>query len=240
MYVVIKEPVRERACCMSKRIQVLGIDIDNHTVRESMFLLEEYVNSDGLNLTGVVTADLLMQAADVPELRKLLEMMDLHIIGDVTVLEVLEESYDQQAGEIQRCDLEEVFLNSLIRKRKKIFWISDSDSDLPVLNNYMQENYPKLEIGGSFCGLVEEENLESVINEINSVAPDVIFIQTADWMRLGMLLQAKNQLNAKLRICMVYRVKSKFWSPNKFSKIKSLIDQTMFRRRAVKYEVNKE
>lgn len=225
---------------MSKRIQVLGIDIDNHTVRETMFLLEEYVNSDGLNLTGVVTSDLLMMASENPQVYDMLEMMDLHVIGDVSILEVLEESYEQQASEVQRRDLEEVFLNSLIRKRKNVFWISDAETDLPVLHSYMEEHYPKLNIAGEFSGIIDEDNMDSVINEINSVAPDVILIQMADWQRMGLLLQAKNQLNVKLCICMGYRVKSKYWSPNKNSKLKSLIDQTMFKRKAVRYQMNKD
>lgn len=225
---------------MSKGIQVLGIDIDNHTVRESMFLLEEYVNSDGLNLAGVITSDLLMLAADHREVYDILEMMDLQVIGETSILEVLEQTYEQRANEILRRDLEETFLNSLVRKRKKVFWISDAEGDLSVLQSYVEENYPKLDIAGSYTGVIEEENLESIINEINSIAPDVILIQTADWIRLSLLLQAKNQLNANLCVCMSYRVKSKFWSPNKNSKLKSLIDQTMFKRRAIRYEMNKD
>lgn len=225
---------------MSKQIQVLGIDIDNHTVRESMFLLEEYVNTDGLNLVGVITSDLLMQAADHQEIRSIIDSMDLHVIGDITILEVFEETFEQQASEIQKRDLEEVFLNSLILKRKNVFWISDIEADLAELETYMEANYPKLCIAGRFSGRIDEDNLQDVINEVNSIAPDVILIQTADWQQLNLFLQSKNQLNAKLCVCMGYRVKSRFWSTNKSSKIKSLIDQTMFKRRAIRYEMNKE
>lgn len=225
---------------MSKRIEVLGIDIDNHTVRESMFLLEEYANTDGVNLTGVITSDLLMQATEYEEIRNVINMMDLRLVGDISILEVLEETFDQQAGEIQRRELEEVFLNSLIRKRKKIFWISDNEKDYEILAEYKEQNYPKLDIGGSYLGLIEEENLASILNEINSVAPDVLIIQTADWRRLGMLLQVRNQLNIKLCVCLGYKQKSKYWSPDNASKIKSLLDQTMFKRKAIRYRQNKE
>lgn len=223
---------------MSKRIQVLGIDIDNHTLREAMFLLEEYVNTEGLNLVGIITSDLLMQAADNQEIRQVIDGMDLHVIGDISILEVVEENFEQQAGEILKRDLEEIFLNSLIRKRKTAYWISDYENDLAVLETYMQEHYPKLDIAGHFCGRIED-NLDSLLNEINSIAPDVIFIQTGDWLRLGHFLQSRNQLNTKLCVCMGYRVKSKFWSSVQNSKIKSLIDQTMFKRRAIRYETNK-
>lgn len=223
---------------MSKKIQVLGMWIDNHTIREMMFLLDEYVKSDGLNLVGVITADLLMLAVENPNVQHLLEVMDMHIIGDTTILEVLEETYEQQASEIQRRDLEEIFLNSLISKRKKVYWISDTESDMPILQEYMQQHYPKLNIAGSYIGDMDEENIDSIVNEINSVVPDVILFQTDVLPKLELFLQNKNLLNAKLCIYMGYRIKSKYWSPNRNSKIKSLIDQTMFKRKVVRYQMN--
>lgn len=225
---------------MSKRIQVLGMDIDNHAVRETMLLVEEYVNTDGINLMGVISSELLMQAADFPKIRQVFDMMELRVIGDITILEVQEDIYEQQVEEIQRKELEEVFLNYLIRKRKTVFWISDSPSDEEALQDYVREHYPRLDIAGSYFGMMDEENLEAIVNEINSVAPDVLMIQTGDWRRLGRLMEKKNQLNARLGVCMDYKLNTRFWSPNRTSKLKSMIDQTMFKRRAIRHEMNKE
>lgn len=225
---------------MSKRIQVLGMDIDNHAVRETMLLAEEYVNTDGINLMGVISSELLMQAADFPQIRQVFDMMELRVIGDIAILEVQEDIYEQQVEEIQRRELEEVFLNYLIRKRKTVFWISDSPSDEEALQDYVREHYPRLDIAGSYFGMMDEENLETIVNEINSVAPDVLMIQTGDWRRLGLLMEKKNQLNARLGVCMDYKLKTRYWSPDRTSKLKSMIDQTMFKRRAIRHEMNKE
>lgn len=225
---------------MSKRIQVLGMDVDNHAVRETMLLVEEYVNTDGINLMGVISSELLMQAADFPQIRQVFDMMELRVIGDIAILEVQEDIYEKQVEEIQRRELEEVFLNYLIRKRKTVFWMSDSPSDEAALQDYVREHYPRLDIAGSYFGMIDEENLESVVNEINSVAPDVLMIQTGDWRRLGLLMEKKNQLNTRLGICMDYKLKTRYWSPNRTSKLKSMIDQTMFKRRAIRHEMNKE
>ena len=52
---------------MSKRVHVLGMEIDNHTIRETMFLLEEYVGTEGLNFVGVLTPEILMAAVENPD-----------------------------------------------------------------------------------------------------------------------------------------------------------------------------
>lgn len=87
-------------------------------------------------------------------------------------------------------------------------------------------------------GDMNEENIDSIVNEINGVVPDVILFQTELLSRLKLFIQYRNQLNAKLCICMGYRIKSKYWSPNRNSKIKTLIDQTMFKRKVVRYQMN--
>lgn len=225
---------------MSKRVQVLGIDIDNHTVRENMFLLEEYVNSDGLNFVCVVTPDLLVEAYENVDVSELLEQMDMCLIGDVAILEVLEEPYGQQAGEIQSRELEENFLSALIRKRKSVYWLSDDESDLEHLKVYMEQHYPKLNIAGIYTGSMDEDKIDALVNDINSVAPDVILLQTAYTSRLQTMWQVKNQLNAKLCVGLSYRIRSKYFSPNRNSKIKSLIDQTMFKRKAIRYQMNQK
>lgn len=224
---------------MSKRVHVLGMEIDNHTIRETMFLLEGYIAAEGMNFVCVLTPEILMDAVENPEVYSLVEQMDMHIIGDVAILEVLDDVYEQQAAEIAKRDLEETFLQTLIRKRKRVYWLSDGENDLPELNRYMEEHYPKLNIAGSFTGDIEE-NVDGLINDINSVAPDVIFVQTASWHKPAILLQHKNRLNAKLCIYMNYRIRSKYYSLNRNSKIKSLIDTTMFKRKAIRYQMNRE
>lgn len=225
---------------MSKRIQVLGMEIDNHTLREMMFLLDEYTNSDGLNVVGVLTTEILMAASEQENVEQMLKDMNMHVIADVAILEVQKELYEQQVKDIQRCELEELFLNMLIRKKKTVYWISEAEHDLEVLQEYMQEHYPKLNIAGCYTKRITEEEIESLINDINRVAPDVIFMQITSPAQQAYLLQYRNQLNAKLCICLSYRVRSKYWSPNKNSKIKTLIDQTMFKRKAMRYAMDKQ
>ena len=224
---------------MSKRVHVLGMEIDNHTIRETMFLLEEYVGTEGLNFVGVLTPEILMAAVENPDVYGLVEQMDMHIIGDVAILEVLDDVYEQQAAEVAKRELEEVFLQMLIRKKKNVYWVSDEESDLTELTRYMEEHYPKLNIAGSFTGDLED-NVDSFINDINSVAPDVIFIQTASWRKPELLMKHKNRLNAKLCVYLNYRVRSKYYALNRNSKIKSLIDTTMFKRKAIRYQMNRE
>lgn len=225
---------------MSKKVQVFGIDIDNYTVRETMLLLEEYISTDGLNIVELISPELLLAASEQEELRKMVDNADLQIIGDVAIFEVLPEVYEQNVNEIQKRELEEQFLRSLIRKKKTVYWIVNSEEYLQTCREYIEENYKDLHIAGFYAGAIDEENTDYIINEINSAAPDVIFTHLPFPLQESFIYQNRNRLNARLCMCLGMYVKSKYPLRRKISKIKALIDLTLFKRKAIKYAVEHE
>lgn len=221
---------------MSKKVQVLGIKLDNYTVREMMLLLEEYISTEGLNLVEVVSPDLLMTASENRELKAMIEETDLQIIGDPVILEVVEESYhQQQSKEIQKCELEEQFLRSLIRKKKTVYWIGHSESALHSFQEYIGENYPDLNIVGYFAGTIGEANVDAVMNDVNSTTADVILLNFPSPQQEQFVMENRNRFNARLCMCLGMSLKSRYPSRSRVSKLKALIDQTVFKRKVIKY-----
>lgn len=225
---------------MSKKIQVFGIDIDNYTVRETMLLLEEYISTDGLNIVELISPELLLAAFEQEELREMIDNADMQIIGDAAILEVLPETYEQNVNEIQRRELEEQFLRSLIRKKKTAYLIAGSEEELQIFREYIEKNYKELHMAGYYAGRIDEENTDYIINDINSAAPDVIFTHLPSPLQENFVFQNRNRLNARLCMCLGIYMKTKYPSGRKISKIKALIDQTLFKRKAIKYAVENE
>lgn len=225
---------------MSKKVQVLGIQLDNYTVREMMLLLEEYITTEGLNLVEVVSPDLLMLASKNAEVKAMIEETDLQIIGHPVILEVVKESYEQQSNEIQKCELEKQFLQSLIRKKKTVYWIGASESALQGFQEYIEENYPDLNIVGYFAGTIGEVNADAVMNDINNTAADVILLNLPSPQQEQFVMENRNRFNARLCICMGTSLESRYPSRSRVSKLKALIDQTVFKRKVIKYLSEKD
>lgn len=220
---------------MSKKIQVLGIEIDNYTIREMMLLLEDYISSEGLHIVQIITPELLLLASEHDQIKEMIDKVDLQVIGDVSILEVVSPSHEQQQSEVQKKELEELFLRSLIRKKKTVYWIGHTEEQLAMFKDYMNENYPDLVLVGQFAGKIEEDDTDYILNDINSVAPDVLLLNLSSPLQENFVFRNRNRFNAKLCICIGLHMKSKFLSRKKSSKIKSLIDQTIFKRKALKY-----
>lgn len=220
---------------MAKNIQVFGIELETYTVRDNMQFFEEYVVSDEMNIVSVVTPYVLNAALDNDDLRKFIEECDLRVIADTAILEVVEEKFDQQYTQIKKNELEEQLLRCLIRKRKKVFWIGDNKEQQKKFETYIKENYSDLNVAGMYGEGIEEEKIENIINEINSADADVLLLNFHSPAQEMFLVKYKHLLHTKLCICLGDGIKSHYSSGVRISKLKGLFDQTVFKRKVIKY-----
>lgn len=223
---------------MAKKIHVLGMELEAYTVRENMCFLEEYLTSDELNIVCAVSADMLMRACEDKFLHDFISQADLRIIEEAIILEVVEGNYEQQYAQIKKHELEQQCLNFLTRKKKRIYWLGSSQEDLKNFLNYMREHYPEQKVAGSFAECIEGENIENIINEINGADVDVLMLHFHSPSQEQFISNNKQLIHAKLCICVGDGIRGRYESGIRISKIKGLLDQTMFKRKALRYEAD--
>ncbi len=89
---------RETRCEMSKKINIMGICLDNYSVRESLMRLDTYMSSTVLNIIETVTMEQLILAGENPAIKECLEQADLCIIGEREILTETGTDSAQRAG----------------------------------------------------------------------------------------------------------------------------------------------
>lgn len=77
---------------MNDKINVLGIEIDNYTAKETMKKSIEYLTTEPVNMIEVATVDVLMDTNTELMLKEQMKDFDLVLAGDRTVLEAAEVS----------------------------------------------------------------------------------------------------------------------------------------------------
>ena len=77
---------------MNGKINVLGIEIDNYTAKETMKKSIEYLTTEPVNMIEVATVDVLMDTNTELMLKEQMKDFDLVLAGDRTVLEAAEVS----------------------------------------------------------------------------------------------------------------------------------------------------
>lgn len=71
---------------MEKKINVLGVELDNYQVDEAMEMVGEYMQNDLLNTIGIVTMQMLLLADEDEQWKTYLKDLDMSIIGETEIL----------------------------------------------------------------------------------------------------------------------------------------------------------
>ncbi len=183
---------------MLKKIDILGMQIDNYTVREAIMQVEGYLDGTAMNTVETITMKMLDLAVNEPRVKECIGMLDLAVIGEKEILTASGVRSNQRIRETVEFDFFKEFVKRIIRNRKSVFLLGQVKEDVDKLQEYLEEEYEKLIIGGR-CALDEKAgDVEGVVNEINSVSPDVILSILPSPEQEIFLLENKGKLDVKI------------------------------------------
>ena len=225
-----------------KKIDLLGMEVKDYSVRECMHLASEYLNNGVLNVIYFLSKDVLLEARDSEELRGYINEMDVTVIATSDILHAADISSKSREHEIDRNLLLKGLLRKIDREKKKIFLISVSQEKLDNLKATLQKFESDLIFAGGIAYDPKGENgagEDDVVNEINSVIPDVIFsdLPTPDQERF--ISREKMKINAKLMVALkddMLKVKEDGTIKN--GGITNFFSKTIFKSIADKYNKN--
>lgn len=67
---------------MIKKIDILGIQLDNYTVREAIMRVEAWYDNNMLNVIEMVSMQMLTESESDPVLKEVISSLDLAVIGE--------------------------------------------------------------------------------------------------------------------------------------------------------------
>ena len=70
----------EYGCKMIKKIDILGIQLDNYTVREAIMRVEAWYDNNMLNVIEMVSMQMLTESESDPVLKEVVSSLDLALI----------------------------------------------------------------------------------------------------------------------------------------------------------------
>lgn len=73
---------------MTKKIDILGLSLDNYTVREAIRQVETFLENNVLNTIENISMQMLIDAEESETLREVIQGLDLAIIGEKEILQV--------------------------------------------------------------------------------------------------------------------------------------------------------
>ena len=159
---------------MIKKIDILGIQLDNYTVREAIRQVEAYLDNGVLNSIECISMQMLIHSEDDTVLREVMGGLDLAIIGEKEILRAAGIGTMQRMKETEENDFSFEFFKRVERNKKSVFVLGQTAEKIEKTKGMLHEEFPKLVFAGEYAIEKCKGNLETVINDMNATAPDVI------------------------------------------------------------------
>lgn len=183
---------------MLKKIDILGIEVDNYTVREAMMQVENYLDNTVMNTIETIDMKMLELAGRDETVRACMEQLDLAVIGEKEILIAADVHSSQRISETINHDFFREFIKRIIRNHKRVFLLAETIAQEEQLEHFLVGKYEQIEVAGH-CAIEEKSNdFESVVNEINSASADVIFSILPSPLQEQFLTENKSKLGAKI------------------------------------------
>lgn len=181
-----------------QKINILGIGLTDYSLKESLVMLEGYVQNGGLNTILYVTTPMLIMAGKDEEEKNCIEAMDLTLCGDTDILRVAKIDSAGRLYEVENRVFLKEFLRRLARGGREIYLLNDSEEDLALLRTQLETFQRGVAIGGSSIIAENEEDMEEIINRINDVAPTAIISRISHGRQEKCMARFKTLINAEI------------------------------------------
>ena len=185
---------------MIKQIQLLGMKIPNYSLREELQLAQEALKDQKLRLLLTVSMQSLVKvsSSESQQVKDCVEQADLVVVEDPEILSVAGINSSQRIREAEDHLFFSELLKRLQRGQQQVYLVASKNAALEKIKEILSDRYEKLHVVGQYSIEDYPDDLDRMINEINSAAPDVIISVMPTPQQEEFLVANRSKLLAKL------------------------------------------
>lgn len=221
---------------MVKKIRLLGMELDNYTLREEIMRSEDFSHKQELNIIRTVSIEMLSMAADSQAVRDGIAQADLLIVGDSEILTEAGIYSSQRLREASEHGFMREFLKARVRSQSSFFLVARDAEELDAFMEFLKIKYENMVIVGTYLLDTCSKDYDTMINEINAAAPDVILTVLTSPQEDSFLLQEKAKISAKVWYSLGAGYQNAKKKPSFFLRFQQLIHKGRFKNMIHSYE----
>ncbi len=186
---------------MVKKIRLLGMEIDNFSLREELGLGEKFLQREELNIIRTVSMGLLSMAAENQAVRDGIAQADLLVIGDEEILSEAGIHSSQRLREAREHIFMHEYAKWVCQNGCQVYLIAQTRADMENLSQFLHAAYETMQIVGTYVlpGHMQPGSLKGIgswgqmklsgtkrleldmveacdliVNALNMAAPDIV------------------------------------------------------------------
>lgn len=182
---------------MGKIVSVAGMELDNRPVREVLSQVGEQMDGGFLSIQEV-SMQTIIGAQENSLVEQGLHKLTHSIISDIGILEAVGVNSLSRIHEIKNKDFFFGFMRQIEQKNKSILILADRQDALNQAHDYLLDMFPGLVFVGEELLQDESQQMETIINNINIVAPQVILSLLPSPKQELFVLEHRDKLQANI------------------------------------------
>lgn len=218
-----------------RKMKVLGVELRDYSVRESMKLVDRYLCDGLVSTIAFITKKGLMAANESPETKEFMDAMDLTVAADADILRAGGVTNWNRLREVENNEFLVEFLKKLVRGRKTVYLLAETAEKLGALESALRKYQPGLQICGGFSFDKLQADEDFLINEINVASPNTLISQLPSPRREEFFQNNHMKLNTEIWLIlkegMTYGPKSR----NILARISEIFTKKIFNRELLRY-----
>ena len=184
---------------MQDRIQVLNVAVDIASTKVASDATIGYMKEVGSKVVYFLNSETLLLLEGNSDLRAIVEDCEMVLPGTASVNASINEVLGHKRDSFFLESYFDVILDYAVEMGHEILIVAENQERFVSIQENIQGERPYITLSGVFL-TKQEESLEHIVNEINSVAPEVVLIALEERKQLELLQQHRNQINAELMI----------------------------------------
>lgn len=219
-----------------RKMNLLGIELVDYTLKEALKLSGNYLNSGALNTIVYLSTKRLVEIGADPEQKKWLEVMDMTICGDSDILRAAKIENKARIKEVETDQYFKEFIQRYIKNKRKVILISNNIEQLEDLKSLLLFYRHDLNVVGQHILTEDEGEEETLINEINQEAPSVIISRLPHALQESFLYRNKQKINGNVWLGLLITGGKHSYKNRKSTRLMNWFYKKLFSRKVSRFQ----
>ena len=184
---------------MKERIRLLDVAVDIASTKVSSDATIEYLEEEGSKVIYFLNSETLLLLQENTDWKEIVGESDLILPGTSNVNTSVNEVLGHKRDPFFFESYFDTILDYAIEMGYEFLLVTEKEEQFISVQENIHEKRPFLTLSGMFL-TEQDESLDHIVNEINSVAPDILVLALEEKKQLQLLAAYRNQMNAGLML----------------------------------------
>lgn len=183
---------------MSDYIRILGIKINKVDMEQAINEIDSLIIDDNKNYIVTPNSEMIVMAQEDDELADILNNSNLNVADGAGVVLASKIYGDKLTERVAGFDLMQHLLELASDKNYSIYLLGSKPGLVDCTREIISAKYPCLNICGTHHGYLDKELQKKVIDEVNHLRPDILFVGMGVPLQEKFIYNNLSQLEVKI------------------------------------------